>query len=111
PGQASVGGVWGGGSSAGARPAEWTPKSCFGPNGLELEEMNVSDLKPGVIVRGPVLPEPTEVLVVTPLGDVIKLTDARFLVDDGVGRDDRCPGSLRALSLGDGREALGRRRA
>src|ERR1700687_5273847 len=35
--------------------------------------MNASDLKPGIIVRGPVLPEPVEVLVVTPLGDVIKL--------------------------------------
>lgn len=38
--------------------------------------MNASDLKPGVIVRGPVLPEPIEVLVVTPLGDVIKLIGA-----------------------------------
>jgi hypothetical protein len=31
-------------------------------------EMNASELKPGIIVRGPVLPEPIEVLVVTPLG-------------------------------------------
>src|SRR5882724_1722313 len=38
--------------------------------------MNASELKPGIIVRGPVLPEPIEVLVVTPLGDVIKLTGA-----------------------------------
>src|SRR4051812_50124543 len=38
--------------------------------------MKASDLKPGTIVRGPVLPEPIEVLVVTPLGDVIKLTGA-----------------------------------
>ena len=38
--------------------------------------MNANDLKPGIIVRGPVLPEPIEVLVVTPLGDVIKLTGA-----------------------------------
>jgi hypothetical protein len=38
--------------------------------------MNVADLKPGVIVRGPMLPEPIEVLVVTPLGDVVKLTGA-----------------------------------
>ena len=35
--------------------------------------MNASELKPGIIVRGPVLPEPIEVLVVTPLGDVIKI--------------------------------------
>ncbi len=38
--------------------------------------MNASDLKPGTIVRGPMLPEPIEVLVVTPLGDVVKLTGA-----------------------------------
>jgi superfamily II DNA or RNA helicase len=38
--------------------------------------MNAIDLKPGIVVRGPVLPEPIEVLVVTPLGDVIKLTGA-----------------------------------
>lgn len=38
--------------------------------------MNASDLKPGIIVRGPMLPEPIEVLVVTPLGDVVKLTGA-----------------------------------
>ncbi len=38
--------------------------------------MNISDLKPGVIVRGPMLPEPVEVLVVAPLGDVVKLTGA-----------------------------------
>src|ERR1700719_2544978 len=38
--------------------------------------MNASDLKPGIIVRGPVLPEPIEVLVVTPLGDVIKIVGA-----------------------------------
>ena len=31
--------------------------------------MNLADLKPGVIVRGPMLPEPVEVLVVTLLGD------------------------------------------
>lgn len=36
--------------------------------------MKLSDLKPGIIVRGPMLPEPVEVLVVTPLGDVVKLT-------------------------------------
>ena len=38
--------------------------------------MNASELKPGIIVRGPVLPEPIEVLVVTPLGDVIKIVGA-----------------------------------
>ena len=38
--------------------------------------MKVSDLKPGIMVRGPMLPEPIEVLVVTPLGDVVKLTGA-----------------------------------
>lgn len=38
--------------------------------------MNANELKPGIIVRGPVLPEPIEVLVVTPLGDVVKLTGA-----------------------------------
>jgi hypothetical protein len=38
--------------------------------------MNASELRPGVIVRGPVLPEPIEVLVVTPLGDVIKVVGA-----------------------------------
>jgi len=38
--------------------------------------MNGSELKPGVIVRGPVLPEPVEVLVVTPLGDGIKIVGA-----------------------------------
>src|SRR5256885_2455944 len=38
--------------------------------------MNANDLKPGIIVRGPVLPEPIEVLVVTPLGDMIKIVGA-----------------------------------
>src|SRR5262245_21884810 len=38
--------------------------------------MNLTELKPGVIVRGPLLPEPIEVFVVTPLGDAIKLTGA-----------------------------------
>lgn len=38
--------------------------------------MNLNDLKPGIIVRGPMLPEPVEVLVVTPLGEVVKLTGA-----------------------------------
>src|SRR5580692_5700444 len=38
--------------------------------------MNASDLKAGIIVRGPVLPEPIEVLVVTQLGDAIKIVGA-----------------------------------
>jgi len=38
--------------------------------------MDAKDLKPGVIVRGPLLPEPVEVLVVTPLGGMVKLTGA-----------------------------------
>src|SRR3989475_511826 len=38
--------------------------------------MNANELKPGIIVRGPVLPEPIEVLVVTLLGDVIKIVGA-----------------------------------
>src|SRR3954469_1698543 len=38
--------------------------------------MIASKLKPGIIVRGLVLPEPVEVLVVTPLGDVIKIVGA-----------------------------------
>jgi hypothetical protein len=38
--------------------------------------MNANELKPGIIVRGPVLPEPIEVLVVTPLGDVLKIVGA-----------------------------------
>jgi len=38
--------------------------------------MNASELKVGTIVRGQVLPEPIEVLVVTPLGDVVKIVGA-----------------------------------
>jgi hypothetical protein len=38
--------------------------------------MNANELKSGIIVRGPVLPEPIEVLIVTPLGDVIKIVGA-----------------------------------
>lgn len=40
------------------------------------EEMDLSQLKPGVIVRGPMLPEPVELLVITPLAGVVKLTGA-----------------------------------
>lgn len=35
--------------------------------------MNIDDLQPGVIVRGPVLPEPASVVTVTPIGGVLKL--------------------------------------
>lgn len=38
--------------------------------------MNTNEPKPGIIVRGPVLPEPIEVLVVTLLGSVIKIVGA-----------------------------------
>lgn len=38
--------------------------------------MEIKDLKPGIVVRGPMLPEAIEVLVVTPLGDVVKLVGA-----------------------------------
>src|SRR5271170_4578088 len=36
-------------------------------------KVHANELKPGSIVRGPILPEAVEVLVVTPLGDVIKI--------------------------------------
>lgn len=38
--------------------------------------MTANDLRPGVIVRGPLFPEAIELLVVTPLGDVIKVVGA-----------------------------------
>src|ERR1700693_6418398 len=38
--------------------------------------MNANELKLGIIVLGPEIPEPIEVLVVTPLGDVIKIVGA-----------------------------------
>jgi superfamily II DNA or RNA helicase len=38
--------------------------------------MNHNDLKPGIVIRGPILPEPVEVLVVMPVGDAIKVTGA-----------------------------------
>ena len=38
--------------------------------------MNPNDLKPGLTVFGPILPEPIEVLVVTPVGEMVKLTGA-----------------------------------
>ncbi len=41
--------------------------------------MNIDDLKPGVIVRGPLLPEPVEVLTVSLIGNALKLV--------GVGKE------------------------
>jgi hypothetical protein len=38
--------------------------------------MNASELRVGIIVSGLVFPEPIEVLVVTPLGDAIKIVGA-----------------------------------
>ena len=35
--------------------------------------MELSDLRPGAILRGPVLPEPIEVLVVQPFAGMVKL--------------------------------------
>ncbi|HLA78051.1 MAG TPA: SNF2-related protein, partial [Vicinamibacteria bacterium] len=36
----------------------------------------IADLRPGVIVRGPVFPEPVEILVVQPMGADVRLTGA-----------------------------------
>jgi superfamily II DNA or RNA helicase len=38
--------------------------------------MTPSELKPGVVVRGPVFPEPVEILVVQPMGSDVKITGA-----------------------------------
>ena len=38
--------------------------------------MNANELKPGIVVRGPVLPEPIELLVVTLLGELVKIVGA-----------------------------------
>lgn len=38
--------------------------------------MRPDELKPGIIIHGPVLPEAIEILVVTPLGDMIKVVGA-----------------------------------
>ena len=38
--------------------------------------MDISQLKQGVVIRGPSLPEPIEVLVVTMLGDMVKIVGA-----------------------------------
>jgi hypothetical protein len=63
--------------------------------------MNPQDLKPNIIVRGPMFPELVKVIRVVPMGGSIKLVGQamilfaagrgewlrRFLVDDGVGKD------------------------
>ena len=38
--------------------------------------MNFEDLRAGVLISGPLLPEPVEVLVVSPMGDRVKITGA-----------------------------------
>ncbi len=35
--------------------------------------MNYSDIKPNVILRGPLFPEPVQVIIVTPMGDALKI--------------------------------------
>jgi superfamily II DNA or RNA helicase len=35
--------------------------------------MRIEQIKPGVVLRGPLFPEPVQVLVVTPLGDAVKV--------------------------------------
>jgi len=35
--------------------------------------MQIEDLTPNVIVRGPILPEPVQVIVVIPVGTSVKL--------------------------------------
>ena len=38
--------------------------------------VSVGELRPGIIVRGPVFPEPVEILVVQPMGADVRLTGA-----------------------------------
>ncbi|HPQ72062.1 MAG TPA: hypothetical protein PKW95_23275 [bacterium] len=38
-----------------------------------MKKSSVSDLLPGIVVRGSVFPEPVEVIVASPFGDSIKL--------------------------------------
>jgi hypothetical protein len=47
------------------------------------------------IVRGPVVPEPIELLVVAPLGDVIKIVGAGLCLsaDSSMARGEKCGGS------------------
>ena len=35
--------------------------------------MNIEDLKPNIIIRGPLFPEPVQVIVATPMGESVKL--------------------------------------
>ncbi|MBU3931325.1 MAG: helicase, partial [Proteobacteria bacterium] len=35
--------------------------------------MKIDDLKPNIIVRGPIFPEPVQVIVAIPMGDAVKL--------------------------------------
>jgi hypothetical protein len=35
--------------------------------------VNCSDIKPNMILRGPIFPEPIQVIIVTPMGDAIRL--------------------------------------
>jgi superfamily II DNA or RNA helicase len=48
----------------------------MGRSNGQREQMNASELRGGIIVSGLVFPEPIEVLVVTPLGDAIKIVGA-----------------------------------
>lgn len=64
------------------------PLSHAGPWHYTAARLALSQLRHGVIVRGPALPEPIEVLVVSMFGDMVKIVGARN-VDLGEG----CPGS------------------
>jgi hypothetical protein len=35
--------------------------------------MNYSDIKPNVVLRGPIFPEPVQVITTTPMGEAIRL--------------------------------------
>src|SRR5262245_45245810 len=53
-----------------------TEQSCEEGSAAAGGAMNTNELRPGIIVRGPVFPEPIEVLTVTPLGGVTKIVGA-----------------------------------
>jgi hypothetical protein len=40
--------------------------------------MKAADLKPGVTIRGPIFPEPVQVLVVQAVGEMVKVTGAGY---------------------------------
>lgn len=44
--------------------------------GAKKVPATAADLRPGVVVRGPVLPEPVEILLVQPIGNDLKITGA-----------------------------------